>query len=52
MSLSTLAAIPPYVFYELDARRQRQRATMSNVYNLEPPTKGKVRRLTLLHPHM
>jgi LL-diaminopimelate aminotransferase len=26
MSLSTIAAIPPYVFYELDARRQRQRA--------------------------
>ena len=26
MSLSTLAAIPPYVFYELDARRSRQRA--------------------------
>ena len=26
MSLSTLAAIPPYVFYELDARRRRQRA--------------------------
>ena len=26
MSISTLAAIPPYVFYELDARRRRQRA--------------------------
>ncbi|MDQ8167183.1 MAG: aminotransferase class I/II-fold pyridoxal phosphate-dependent enzyme [Gemmatimonadota bacterium] len=26
MSLSTLAAIPPYVFYELDARRVAQRA--------------------------
>ncbi len=25
MSLSSLAAIPPYVFYELDARRSRQR---------------------------
>lgn len=27
MSLNSLAAIPPYVFYELDARRNRQRAT-------------------------
>jgi LL-diaminopimelate aminotransferase len=27
MSLNSLAAIPPYVFYELDARRIRQRAT-------------------------
>ena len=26
MSLNSLAAIPPYVFYELDARRNRQRA--------------------------
>ena len=26
MSLNSLAAIPPYVFYELDARRIRQRA--------------------------
>jgi len=26
MSLNSLAAIPPYVFYELDARRTRQRA--------------------------